>query len=97
MEGTAYTPDELLEILRPYKKDRVFYVAPDIPAEKLRNATAAMHFPDADQVLALLDATVMGSAKFTGQSIFVAVMKNITGWPVAYINRLKILFLGEPT
>lgn len=61
--GESYTRDTILSLLSKYKGQSGFFLTPDIPSKKLSNGTAAVRLPATDEVLALLDGTVLGSAK----------------------------------
>jgi len=54
---------ELLhEVLRPFGQLASVYMLPNIPDKKLRNARKFCEVPDEEDVLALIDCTVFGSA-----------------------------------
>ncbi len=62
-ESKAWTL-ALTEVLGTHRDDGQFlHVAPDIKEKKLRNAAASFLIPDDEEVIGLLDTTVMGSAK----------------------------------
>jgi hypothetical protein len=62
-ELTRQQVREALRILRGYLPQDDLHVSPNIPERKLRNATRSCGVEDDEQVLALIDATVFGSAK----------------------------------
>ena len=53
----------LLPIFEKYRGKDSFHVAPDIKEKKLLNAFDSCKVPDFEQIAALVDCTVMGSAK----------------------------------
>jgi serine/threonine protein kinase len=53
----------LLPLLRGFLPQRDLHVLPDIPSNKLANASQACRLPAGERILALVDATVFGSAK----------------------------------
>jgi len=53
----------LLPLLRGCLPQRDLHVAPDIPDKKLANACQTCRVPQGERILALIDATVFGSAK----------------------------------
>jgi serine/threonine protein kinase len=57
------TEQLLLPVLRGFLPQDDLHVAPDIPEKKLANARKACEIPEAERILALVDATVFGSAK----------------------------------
>ena len=52
----------LQDSLRPFGPVSSLYLTPNIPDKKLRNARKFREVPDEEEVLALLDCTVFGSA-----------------------------------
>ena len=52
----------LPELMKPYAHLSSLYVTPNIPEKKLRNARKFCEVPDEEDVLALIDCTVFGSA-----------------------------------
>ena len=48
--------------MKPYAHLSSLYVTPNIPEKKLRNARKFCEVPDEEDVLALIDCTVFGSA-----------------------------------
>ncbi len=67
-------PEVLQESLRPFVQLSSLYLAPSIPDKKLRNARKFCEVPDEEEVLALIDCTVFGSASdavlFGNQHLF---------------------------
>ncbi len=55
--------EDLLDLLRNFLPQEGYFVAPEIPEKKLRNARERCQIPSSDRVLALVDCTVFGSAK----------------------------------
>jgi hypothetical protein len=53
----------LLDLLKSYVPLNGLFVEPDIPAKKLANATQNCDISEEERVLALVDCTVLGSAK----------------------------------
>ena len=59
-------PAEVLRILKEFSKESKcdrFYLDPDIPADKLRNAIKSYEVPEDARIVALLDASARGDAK----------------------------------
>mgnify|MGYP000031082844 CR=1 FL=1 len=54
--------DWLPDLFKPYAHLSSLYLSPNIPEKKLRNARKFCEVPDEEDVLALLDCTVFGSA-----------------------------------
>lgn len=55
--------EALLQVVRSFPRHDGLYIHPSIPAEKLANAAESCGLPEGEQALALIDCTVMGSAK----------------------------------
>ena len=55
--------DALLDALREHEDADGFYMIPSIPEKKLKNAQAKCDVPEDEAIVALIDTTVMGSAK----------------------------------
>jgi ATP-dependent 26S proteasome regulatory subunit len=54
---------QTVNLLRRFQGQPDFFLAPDIPHQKLANAALSLNLPDAVEVAALVDCTVFGSAK----------------------------------
>ena len=61
--ATASFPDALMQALRALLPQNDLFVGADIPPQKLANARHACGVPAGEQIIALIDATVLGSAK----------------------------------
>jgi len=62
-DGSTSTTEAVLGVLRGYQARKTLYFAPNIPSHKLTNASSRCNIPSDEQVLALIDCTVFGSAK----------------------------------
>jgi hypothetical protein len=61
---TNPTPEEILSVLKRFKGiTSKFYLAPTIPAKKLRNGRRSSKVPDNEHILGMIDFTLLGSAK----------------------------------
>src|SRR5262249_32038345 len=75
--------------LESFQPQSDFYVTPNIPGKKLANARIACNVPQDEQILALIDCTVFGSAKdcilFGSKSIYYHEMLEAPG-NILYAN-----------
>jgi serine/threonine protein kinase len=55
-------PERVAQVLAAYSSQSGLYLAPNIPAKKLANATEKARVPADEKVLGLIDCTVFGSA-----------------------------------
>ena len=61
--GADLTHDEITEILRSYKDVRGVFMSPGIPSRKVENALRTSGMPQDEELHALIDCTLFGSAK----------------------------------
>ena len=71
----AIFQEELLALLKRQPGDAAYSVAPNIPVKKRQNATTALSIPQFDEVLALYDLTMFGSARYS-----IVYCKNAVYW-----------------
>ena len=67
--------EELISLLKRQPADAAYSITPNIPLKKLQNASTALSIWPFDEILALYDLTMFGSAKYS-----IAYCKNAVYW-----------------
>jgi hypothetical protein len=61
--GSESLEQALIDLLKSYASLDGLFVEPDIPTKKLSNARRSCGLPEKERILALVDCTLLGSAK----------------------------------